>query len=428
MLCLLSFPPLPIRFSRLSLTFLSTAIGTRRGSSSRRRLLGRHVPLELLTLRADHVQHALQAAAPHHQPALDLGPLPLAKDAVRRAVDEELGLELRQLALHQAGADGVDDPLFNVRLRDAQRGGNCRVWQRARRGGRGQGGEGQQTHLGLQGLRSVRQNAVRDRGKRRRRNVRLVRIQRVRGKDFQQLEQGGVAGPQRLHGIRRRQRRKVVHTRVRQRRRQRAKSQVARLPRRRLFRLNRLQSLHEMRVRQLRVARRLRRVCHRQMQFPHLLVLQLPRTQPLRKLRRQLRLERLERSRRTRLSDHRHNGQKHMVSTRIGRLKSVENRGEDGQRQRRAMVRRRRDRLGQVCANPRQKDIRVGRLMDKENKQIIRLDDIWQGRNSQVHMLEHRYHKKHFSLSTSMRLVEWKQEHTLFRSTIQHGRRNDKLL
>lgn len=52
---------------------------------------------EALTLGADHVQNALERAAPHHQATLDLSPLLLAEHAVSSAVNEELLLQLESL-------------------------------------------------------------------------------------------------------------------------------------------------------------------------------------------------------------------------------------------------------------------------------------------------------------------------------------------
>lgn len=108
------------------------------------------LPQHLDPLLSHDSQDALQARPPRVQTPLHLGPLLLAKDAVRAAVDEEGLVQLGQLALHQPRPDHVDDPHLHVFARDLQRARDVLVRQAPALRARGQRGEREQAHLAVQ--------------------------------------------------------------------------------------------------------------------------------------------------------------------------------------------------------------------------------------------------------------------------------------
>src|SRR5690242_17793085 len=97
---------------------------------------------EPLLLLLDDLKYTNQAIPPHVEPARNLSPLVLAKDAVCGAVDQECLVELAELALNESGADHIDDPHLNVFAGNLQRLCNLLVRERPlltrRRGDRGE--------------------------------------------------------------------------------------------------------------------------------------------------------------------------------------------------------------------------------------------------------------------------------------------------
>lgn len=326
---------------------------------------------EALALGADDGQDTLQRAAPDHQTALDLGPLLLAEYTVGGAVDKELGAQLRELALDQTGADGVNDPHLNVGGGDTQGRGNGGVGERARGGGSRQRGEGQETHLGLQSIGGLGEHAAGDRSERGGANEGLVGVEGVGGEDLQQLEERAVAGAERLHGIGGSQGSEVENGRAAQRRSESADSQVASGGLGGVGRGDSLEGLDNVRLGQVVITGRGGRIGDRQVQFLALLVVQLPRGQPCGQLRCQLGFQCLKGVSGSRLADDCDNGQENVVTAGIVGGQSVEDGGEDGDGQSRAELGRGGDGLSEVGANARKENVRVGGLVDEVDEQVV---------------------------------------------------------
>ena len=359
-----------VRLVRSSSSLLG--VGSRGGGGSQ------IVPHEAFPLGAHDTQDTVQTASPDHQASLDLGPLLLAKDAVGGAVDEELLSQLRELALDQPGADGINDPFLDVGGRHAQRGGDGGIGQRAsgrRRGG--QRRQGQQSQLGGQGIAGVGQHAARDRRQRGGGHQGLVGVQGVRGEDLQQLEEGTVAGAQGLHGVGRRQRREVEDGRMLQGGGQGSHGQVARLRPGGVGGGDGLQGLHGVRLAEFVVPGGVGGVRHGPVQVLGVVGGQVPRGEPAGQLGRQLRLQGLERVDRARLADHGDQGQQHRVPAGVGRRQRVEHGRQDRDGQRRAVLRRAGDGRGQVRADPRQEQPDVRRVVHQVDEQVVRRGDFY---------------------------------------------------
>lgn len=113
---------------------------------------------------------------------------------------EEDLVELGELALDEARADGVNDPDLHVLARDLQGVRDMRVGDGAGARGSGQAGEGQEADL-------ARQLGVREGGGRRDEVLAVlvfevvVVVQRLRGEDFQEFEEDWVGFAEGLDGV-----------------------------------------------------------------------------------------------------------------------------------------------------------------------------------------------------------------------------------
>lgn len=331
---------------------------------------------EALTLGADHVQNALERAAPHHQATLDLSPLLLAEHAVSSAVNEELLLQLGEPTLDQTGADGVNHPHLDVGGGHAQGRGDGGVGERARGGGGGQGGQSQETQLVLQGLAGLGEDTAGDGSERVGGNEFLVGIEGVRGEDLEQLEESAIAGAERLDGIGGSQGSKIEDGRAAQSGGESANSQLASSGLAGISSGNGLQSLHNVRLGKVVVASSGSGISNGQVHLLGLLLIELPSSQPRRQLFGELGLQGLERISGARLADDSHDSQEDVIPAGIIGGQSVEDGSENGDGQSRAELRRGGDGLSEIGADAREENVSVGRVVDKVNEEVVRRDDL----------------------------------------------------
>ena len=331
---------------------------------------------ETLALGADHGENVLEGTAPHHQAALDLGPLLLTKDTVGGAVDKEFGLQLGELALNKTGTDGVNNPHLDIGGGNAQSGGDGGVGERARGGGGGQRGEGEETHLGLQSIGGLSEDAARDGGERGGRDEGLVGVEGVRGEDLEQLEEGAVAGTQGLDGIGGSEGSEVEDSGATQGGSESTHSELAGLGLADIGSVDGLQGLDNVRLSELLITSGGRGLGDSDVQLAGVVGVQLPRGEPRGELRSKLGLESLKGESRSGLPNHGNNGQENVIPARVSGGQGVEDGGEDGDGERGTELRRGGDGLGKVGANAREENIGIGGLVNKVNQEVVRRGDL----------------------------------------------------